>query len=112
MVAPLWSGVEAWRLGLRKTERSPRSESLREMEPGAGTAGDGCSLSRDRLTDYAARRRPVNVSAPDAGDVIAYNVLAVNGDVESAGAGGVGCGGFFAGAEREDHKEQATGGNE
>ena len=82
------------------------------MEPGAGTAGDGCSLSRDRLTDYAARRRPVNVSAPNAGDVIAYNVLAVNGDVESAGASGISRRGGIGAAESKNRQKQARAGGE
>ncbi len=76
------------------------------MEPRAGAAVNGRALARYRLTNYAACRRPVNVASPDARDVIAYDVLAVDGNVKGAGTGGVSSRSGIA-SEREDRQEEA-----
>jgi len=81
------------------------------MESGPRTARNSDSFAANFLADYAAGRGPVNLVPADTRDVVSYDVLAVNGNVESAGAGGVSSRRGIA-AGREDRQKQARASRE
>lgn len=57
---------------------------MEEMEPRAGPAGNGHSIFRDRLANHAPGRWPVYFTPSDTRNIVAHDMLTMDGNGESA----------------------------